>query len=72
MAIKLTDTDHKNMDGFLEFVLDAYADGRVKKLSAIGVLAHVLTAAAIDNEGEVKAWFDEGQYARWLEEAKKA
>lgn len=69
MSVKLKSADHKAMDKFLGFVLDAYAQGKVSRLAAIGVLAHVIAAAAKDNEGEVKAWFDKDQYERWLEHA---
>jgi hypothetical protein len=72
MAIKLTDQDHKAMDEFLGFVLDAYASGEVTRLQAIATLAHVLTAAAIDNHSEVLAWFNQEQYERWKEDAKAA
>lgn len=68
MAINLTNEDHNAMDGFLEFVLEAYKDGRVTKLNAVGALAHVLTAAAKDNDGEVMAWFRKEQYERWEQE----
>ena len=67
MAISLTDTHHAQLDVFLEFVLDAYKNNEATRSEAVGALAHVLTAAAIDNEGEVYAWLNPDQYERWLE-----
>ncbi|MQX37891.1 hypothetical protein [Roseospira navarrensis] len=58
MAIELNETDHKGLDNFLSQVLDWHASGEIDKLSAVGVIAHVFTAAAIDNEGEVKGWLN--------------
>lgn len=71
MAIKLTETDHNRMDEFLEYVLDAYAGEEVSRSSAVAVLAQVISAAAIDNHGEVLAWFDPDQYQRWAREVNK-
>lgn len=71
MAIKLTEANHNAMDEFLGFVLDAYKEGRVSRLNAVGALAHVLTAAAIDNDGEVVAWFRKEQYERWEKECQR-
>jgi hypothetical protein len=68
MAIDLTEPDHNNMDSFLEFVLDAYANEQVSRSQAVAVLAHVLTAAAKDNHSEVLAWFRPSQYQEWARE----
>lgn len=72
MAIDLTETDHNRMDAFLEYVLDAYADEEVSRSSAVAVLAQVISAAAIDNHGEVLAWFDPDQHQRWAREVNKS
>ena len=72
MAIDLTNATHNAMDGFFEFVLDAYKDGRVSRSNAVGALAHVIAAAAKDNDGEVIAWFRKEQYERWERECKKS
>lgn len=56
MAIKLNEADHNNLDNLLGQILDLHASGEVTRGNAIGVLAQVFTAAAIDNEVEVKAW----------------
>jgi hypothetical protein len=68
MAIKLTEQDHNDMDEFLGLVLDTYHQGETSRSQAIAVLAQVLTAAAIDNHGEVLAWFKPSQYRRWAKD----
>lgn len=70
MAIQLTNKHHKQLDVFLETALDAYKDGDATRSQAVAVLAQVPTAAAIDNEGEVHAWFDSDQQKRWFREVK--
>ena len=70
MALTLTEEDHEDMDSFLAFVLDAHSEGVVTGKQAIAALAHVFTAAAIDNQTEVTAWFRKEQYERWLEQAR--
>lgn len=52
MAFRPSEADQNTLDKFLGMVLDAYKSGEVDRLRAVGVLAHVMTAAAIDNEGE--------------------
>lgn len=58
MAIKLTKKDHRGLDTLLDAVLTMYAKGEVSLGEARGVLAHVFTAAAIDNENEVNGWLN--------------
>jgi hypothetical protein len=55
MAFKPSSADDKAMVQFLELVLDAYKSGRADRGSCAGVLAHVITAAALGNDGEFKA-----------------
>ena len=50
MAIDLTERDHRALDRYLDEVLNAYRDGKLTLGEARGELAHVFTAAAIDNE----------------------
>ena len=52
--------------------LTAHAHGNVSLLQARAALAHVLTAAAIQNEAEVRAWLEPDRLARWKEECKRA
>lgn len=66
MAIQLTDHDHKNLDTLLGKILDAYRDGEASKEASIGAIAHVVAAAAKDNDGEVKSWIkDDAVFERW-------
>lgn len=72
MAFQPTKTDQAALDQFLETVLDAYKSGRADRNSCVGAVAHVMTAAAIDNEAEFKSYirlskekvFDFGDDAR--------
>ena len=56
MSFDPTFDDQDAMDAFLARVLDAYKDGEIDRNKAVGVLAHVVTAAAIDNEREFKSF----------------
>ncbi|MGL9618294.1 hypothetical protein QRQ56_09855 [Bradyrhizobium sp. U531] len=56
MAFQPTKTDHAALDQFLETVLDAYKTGYSDRNSCVGAIAHVMTAAAIDNEKEFKSY----------------
>lgn len=58
MSLKLTEADHRGLDKMLGTILDAFKNGDVSRSAAIGALAHVFTAAAIDNEGEVDSWLN--------------
>jgi hypothetical protein len=70
VAIELRESDHRDMDAFLAFVLDSYSTGDVTRNQAVVALAQVFTAAAKDNQGEVNAWLQKKQYTRWLEDAR--
>jgi hypothetical protein len=54
MSFKPDQADHAALDQFLETVLDAYKTGEADRDSCVGAVAHVTTAAAIDNEPEFK------------------
>jgi hypothetical protein len=56
MGFDLSSWDHKRLDLFLDVLFDAVADGRITSAAAKATLAHVITAAAIGNEGEFKSW----------------
>ncbi|MEW8683446.1 MAG: hypothetical protein AB2536_16220 [Candidatus Thiodiazotropha endolucinida] len=51
---ELTTKDHKNMDAFLDHVLDDYKDGVITKEQAIGGLAHTMAALDLDNYEEAR------------------
>jgi len=66
MPIKLTEKDHDKLDDFLGHVLDWYKTDEITRAQAIGALAHVFTAAAKDNETEVKSWLQKPEVIeRW-------
>ncbi len=66
MAIKLSEKDQRQLDKLLKTILTWHADGDVTTQEAIGALAHVFTAAAIDNGGEVDSWLNKpGTLANW-------
>lgn len=71
MAIQLTTTDHKEMDKCIKFVLNCHSTGQASTEQVASVFAHIITAAAIDNDGEVNSWFKNEQYKAWLEEIRK-
>ncbi len=69
MAVKLTDKDYTNLDKSVGAILDAYTSVEVTKAQAIGAIAHIIAAAAKDNESEVKSWGTPATIARWKETA---
>jgi hypothetical protein len=56
MAFEPTKADQEALDKFLGAMLDAYRAGRADRLRVIGVLAHAITAAALDNQGEFEKY----------------
>ena len=73
MAIELSNDDHKKLDELLGKVLDAYQGGAVSRDAAIGAIAHLVAAAAQDNDGEVKSWVQKPEvYERWKKGVGKA
>lgn len=69
MTIALTDKDHNKLDELLGQILDWHKAGDVSKNSAIGVIAHILAAAAQDNEGEVQSWLHQANVLkRWKDD----
>ncbi|WP_298379407.1 hypothetical protein [Azospirillum sp.] len=56
MALELSGADHDALDNLLGRVLDLQAANRVSREASVSLLAHILTAAAIDNAGEVQSW----------------
>jgi hypothetical protein len=72
MTIKLSEKDHRAMDRMIDAVLDSYAKGEVSLGQARSVFAHVITAAAIANETEVRGWLKPETIVDWLKEARRA
>jgi hypothetical protein len=56
LSFNLSNKDHRRLDEMLGAIIDAHTNGEVSRSEAIGALAHVFTAAMIDNEGEVLSW----------------
>ena len=70
MPIKLSSKDQKSLDAMLDTLLAAHAAGEVTAAEVRGALAHVITAAAIQNEGEVRGWLKPETVARWKADLK--
>jgi hypothetical protein len=68
MPIGLEAPDHRALDTLLEAILEAHASGRVSLSQARSALAHVFTAAAIQNEGEVRAWLKPETFKAWMKQ----
>jgi len=69
MAINLSDKDHDKLDELLGQVLEWHNAGDVTKSAAIGAIAHIIAAAAQDNEGEVQSWLhNPGVLNRWKDD----
>ena len=55
MAIELSNDDHNHMTAMIYAVLDAITARQLTREEAMAAFAHVITAAAIGNEGEFAA-----------------
>lgn len=58
MAIDLTDADHGQ--------LDAFTARQVTRMEAMSAFAHVITAAGIGNEGELRGWLKPETVVAWI------
>lgn len=67
MAISLSEADHQKLDSMLDAMLDACVRGKVSSLDVRAALAHVITAVATGNEGELRAWLEPKTIAQWEE-----
>jgi hypothetical protein len=56
MTFKLSNADHKNLDGFIDRYFEAYRAGKITLSQARDAIAHVVTAGVIDHEAEFKQW----------------
>ncbi|MGO6887354.1 hypothetical protein [Rhizobium johnstonii] len=69
MAFDISSTQHRQLDALLGEFLDLYKTGGFNKGEVVGALAHLFTAAAIDNDGEVKAWIEKPDVLqRWKDD----
>ncbi|MEF2270570.1 hypothetical protein V3C40_27640 [Janthinobacterium sp. LS2A] len=57
----LTDTDHRNLDGFLSAILDDFHNGAITKAQVMGGLAQAIGAVDKGNHGEASNWFKQGR-----------
>lgn len=66
MSINLTRDDHKNLEVLLGQILDWYAASEVTRGRAVGVLAHIIEATAIDDAQQVSSWINDPEaLQRW-------
>jgi cell division inhibitor SulA len=65
MPIQLSSADHRKLDALLNAVLEAHAGGEITVDQARSALAHVFTAAATGNEGEVRTWLKPETREEW-------
>ncbi len=72
MAIKLSTADQERLNQTIDDILAAVVMTEVSSLQAREAIAHVLTAAAIDNENEVQDWLDPDRVRRWKIECRAA
>lgn len=63
--MKLSEKDHRALDATIDTILDAYKNDEVSLKAARGALAHVITAAAIGNETEVRGWLNPSTVENW-------
>jgi len=71
VGIKISDAQQKQLDALLGELLDAHASGQFTNAEVVGVIAHILTAAAIDNGDEVKSWLeDPAVIKRWKDDTR--
>jgi hypothetical protein len=71
MAIKLTQGDHQRIESFVSFVLEGYADQDVSLSHAAGAIAKLVSAAADDDETDMKKWLQSSE-ADWATALRKA
>jgi hypothetical protein len=62
----LSDADHDRLTTLIYAILDAASARQVSRMEAMAALAHVITAAAIGNEGEVRGWLEPQTVSAWL------
>ena len=64
--IDLNDDDHRHLTTMIYAILDAITGRMVSREEAMAAFAHVITAAAIGNEGELRGWLKPETVARWI------
>jgi hypothetical protein len=56
MAFNLSEHDHRRLDRMIDDFLETYKRGDLSLEQVRSGIAHVFTAAMIDNENEVLSW----------------
>jgi len=64
--IDLTDDDHRHLTKMIYGILDAMTGRLVSRQEAMAAFAHVITAAAIGNERELRGWLQPEIVAEWV------
>jgi len=65
MAMKLTKADHQQMNAMIDSILTSVVMTQATPQQAREAIAHVITAAAIGNEAEVRNWLAGDRLERW-------
>jgi hypothetical protein len=66
MTIKLSDADHDRLTVLIHTILYAFSAQQVSRMEAMAALAHVITAAAIGNEHELRDWLKPDTVGRYM------
>lgn len=66
MPIDLSVADHRRLTTMIYAILDAITGRMVSREEAMAAFAHVITAGAIGNEGELRGWLKPETVARWI------
>ena len=64
--IELSDEDDDQLTALIYTILDAAAGRQITRLEAMSALAHVIAAAAIGNERELRGWLKPDTVAGWM------
>ena len=66
MTIKLSDADHDRLTILIYIILDAASARQVSRMEAMAAFAHVITAATIGNERELRGWLEPRTVSAWM------
>ncbi len=69
LAINISDKQHKRLEETLGEIAEAYKNGSVSRAALVGALAQIISAAMIDNKGEVESWLTPETLETWKEDA---
>jgi hypothetical protein len=70
MQITLTDRHHRQLDVTIDHILEAHAKKKISLPQARAAIAHIIAAAALGNEQEVRDWLTPDRVTRWRNEIK--